>query len=126
MRYLFILSLTLLLIACEPKGETNTKERHQGHELSRADSTQPMAEQVIYFTCPMEEHKHIHSAEPGKCPECGMNLAAGVVTSEDKMEFYGCPMLQHSHVRSDTAGTCAECGMTLKPMRLLKEKSESM
>ncbi len=33
-----------------------------------------MEEKLVYYTCPMESHKHIQSAEPGKCPECGMKL----------------------------------------------------
>ena len=93
---------------------------HQEHSMDKTEMAQMTEEQLIYYTCPMEEHKHVHSAEPGDCPDCGMKLVAGVVTSEDKMEYYGCPMLTHSHVRSDSAGTCAECGMELKPMRLKK------
>ena len=67
----------------------------------------------------MESHKHIQSAEPGKCPECGMKLVAGVITSESQKEYYGCPMLIHSHVRSEKPGKCDECGMKLMPMRLV-------
>ncbi|MFH1851914.1 MAG: heavy metal-binding domain-containing protein [Candidatus Neomarinimicrobiota bacterium] len=77
-------------------------------------------EQLIYYTCPMDSHKHVHSMEPGKCPECSMTLVAGVVTTEAKMDYYGCPMEVHSHIRSDQPGTCDECGMLLKPMRLVK------
>jgi hypothetical protein len=126
MRYLFILSFSLFLFACGQKDQAQTEDTHQDHAMMQSDTTQMAAEQVIYYTCPMEEHKHVHSAEPGKCPECGMDLVAGVVTTEDKMEFYGCPMLAHSYVRSDTAGTCPDCGMELKPMRLVKPTSESM
>ena len=59
----------------------------------------------------MESHKHVHSAEPGNCPECNMTLVAGVTTTEEKREYYGCPMEAHSHVRSDKPGSCEECGM---------------
>ena len=77
------------------------------------------AETLIYYTCPMESHKHIHSSEPGTCSECSMVLVQAVTTSEEKMEFYGCPMEIHSHIRGEEPGTCSECSMTLKPMRLV-------
>ncbi|MCP4452902.1 MAG: hypothetical protein GY809_15680 [Planctomycetes bacterium] len=77
-------------------------------------------ESLIYYTCPMESHKHVHSSEPGTCSECPMALVKAVTTSEEKMEFYGCPMESHSHIRRDESGTCTECSMELKPMRLDK------
>ncbi len=120
MRYLFILTIALFLFACGQKEEAKTEDMHQYHSMDKTEMADMAEEQVIYYTCPMAEHKHIHSAQPGQCPDCGMELVAGVVTSEDKMEYYGCPMLTHSHVRFDSAGTCAECGMELKPMRLVK------
>lgn len=79
-----------------------------------------MDDDALYYTCPMESHKHIHSSEPGNCPECGMKMVAVEITTEAEAEFYGCPMESHSHVRSDKPGNCPECGMTLKPMRLKK------
>lgn len=126
MRHLFFVIIALFLFACGQKEEAKTEHRHNDHEMKESASAGMAEEKVIYYTCPMAEHKHIHSAQPGQCPECGMELVAGVITSEDKMEYYGCPMLIHSHVRSDSAGTCAECGMELKPMRLIKKKKESM
>lgn len=75
-------------------------------------------EEVLFYTCPMESHKHIQSDEPGKCSECGMKLVAAVATDTEHKEFYGCPMPEHSHVRSDTPGRCPECRMALKPIRL--------
>ncbi|NQU28701.1 MAG: hypothetical protein HQ528_10460 [Candidatus Marinimicrobia bacterium] len=77
-------------------------------------------ERLIYYTCPMKSHKHIHSTEPGKCKECGMKMVAAVVTTADQSDFYGCPMEAHSHLRSDKPGVCESCGMKLKPMRLVK------
>ncbi len=80
-------------------------------------------EKIIYYTCPMDSHKHIRSREAGKCSECGMDMVAGVITTEDKADFYGCPMLMHSHIRSDKPGLCDRaggCGMNLEPMRLVK------
>ena len=83
-----------------------------------SDMSKDKAEKLIYYTCPMESHKHIHSSEAGTCEECGMKLVKAVITTEDKKEFYGCPMEAHSHVRQDSPGSCESCGMTLKPMRL--------
>lgn len=117
MRLLLSISfLTLFLFwGCGQKQEAQSKKQ-VGTDM-QMDTT---AEMVIYYTCPMEEHKHVHSAKAGKCPECNMDLVAAVITTEDKMEFYGCPMEEHSHVRSENPGECAECDMTLKPMRLVK------
>ncbi len=116
--------LSGLLIAC---GDEKAKETHsemKGHDEMTSHSetsgeTMTMdGEKLIYYTCPMESHKHIHSREAGSCPECGMALVQGVVTTEDKMEYYGCPMLIHSHIRETEPGRCVECKMELKPMRL--------
>ena len=77
-------------------------------------------EKLIYYTCPMDAHKHIRGREAGKCSECGMDMVAGVITTKEKADFYGCPMVMHSHIRSDEAGACKDCGMNLEPMRLVK------
>lgn len=118
MKYLMMMILfSALLISCgsDKKAEA---ENHQDHKPMQESMAQSDGERLIYYTCPMESHKHIHSKEPGSCPECNMTLVAGVITSEDKMEYYGCPMVIHSHVRHDEPGNCAECKMKLKPMRL--------
>ena len=47
------------------------KMSHQDHGISKNEFIE---EKIAYYTCPMESHKHIQSAEPGKCPECGMKL----------------------------------------------------
>lgn len=109
--------LSVLIMGCsEKKVETQT-EMTAHKEMPMAQSEQS-GEKLIYYTCPMESHKHVHSSEPGTCPECGMTLVEGVVTSVDKMAYYGCPMLIHSHVRQAEPGRCPECKMELKPMRL--------
>jgi len=110
----------LFLMAC---GKT---DEHAGHDHAMGEMKKEMPaqaqseERLIYYTCPMESHKHIHSREPGDCSECGMKMVEGVVTTEDKMEFWGCPMEAHAHIRLDDPGTCESCGMQLKPMRLKK------
>ncbi|MBN1406816.1 MAG: hypothetical protein JW956_03450 [Calditrichaceae bacterium] len=131
MRHLLFIVLPLFLIsfACFPEKQdkANMKADKQMMEMDhsvmqKADSMQMVDEKIIYYTCPMEAHKAVHSDKPSKCPECGMALVAGVITSVEDMEYYGCPMLIHSHVRSDKPGECAECGMALKPMRLKEMK----
>lgn len=119
--YMIVFSLLLtsiLIISSCDKKEENQVSKEKAMMMTQTDSV----EQVIYYTCPMPEHKHVYSKEPGECPECKMKLVAGVVTDEAHKEYYGCPMLIHSHVRSDSTGTCPECGMKLKPMRLVKDK----
>ena len=77
-------------------------------------------EEIVYYTCPMESHKHVHSAQPGECLECSMKMVPAVKTTDADAEFYGCPMPEHSHVRQAEPGSCDECGMKLVPMRLKK------
>ena len=120
MKYLLsMIMFSIVLISCggEKEGQPAKSNTPQPMEKSHAQMDE---ERLIYYTCPMESHKHIHSREPGSCSECGMALVPGVITSEDKMEYYGCPMEIHSHVRQETPGRCAECNMELKPMRLKK------
>ena len=120
MKHLMVLVLVAgLVIACgEEKEVPQMKaDAHAGMKMAKPAADE---EKMIYYTCPMESHKHIHSAEPGTCSECNMTLVPGVLTSEDKMEYYGCPMLIHSHVRAEAPGRCDECKMELKPMRLKK------
>ena len=118
MRYILftLVTTSLFILACGQKEEMKMEHKQHANEAA----VQMAEEQFIYYTCPMDEHKHIHSAESGKCTECNMELVQAVVTSKDKMDFYGCPMEAHSHVRTDKLGTCADCGMELKPMRLKK------
>jgi len=78
------------------------------------------AEEMVYYTCSMESHKHVHSEDPGNCPECGMKMVPAVKTNEANAEFYGCPMPDHSHIRHDEPGSCEVCGMKLIPIRLTK------
>ncbi|MCF7824158.1 MAG: hypothetical protein K9N35_08315 [Candidatus Marinimicrobia bacterium] len=109
--------IAALLVSCGNKDEMAMKTE-QTKPMHQAQMMDAGGEKLIYYTCPMESHKHVHSAEAGNCPECGMALVEGVVTSVDKMEYYGCPMEIHSHIRKDTPGRCEECKMELKPMRL--------
>ena len=119
---LIILSLTII-INCDGGKDTKAKsdKSHTGHthSINPADKMAE-GENLIYYTCPMDAHSAEYSSAPGYCPKCGMDLAAGVITANDKREFYGCPMLIHSYIREGNPGTCEGCGMKLKPMRLIK------
>lgn len=44
-------------------------------DLSKAPpraASQPVGDDIAYYTCPM--HPSVRSDQPGKCPECGMDL----------------------------------------------------
>ena len=119
---LIIFSLAII-INCgggkDTKTESDKSYAGHTHSINPADKMAE-GENLIYYTCPMDSHSAEYSSGPGRCPKCGMDLAAGVITANEKKEFYGCPMLIHSHIREENPGTCEDCGMRLKPMRLIK------
>ncbi len=123
---LLVTGIAVMLTACVGKKQSEPAAKaaemdHSAMVMAEAEKSKIQGgERVIYYTCPMDSHKHIHSSQPGTCSECNMKLVAGVVTLEEMKDYYGCPMEAHSHVRSDSPGTCEGCGMKLKPMRLVK------
>jgi FtsP/CotA-like multicopper oxidase with cupredoxin domain len=70
---------------------------------------------TLAYTCPM--HPEVNSAEPGKCPQCGMKLLA----TERRSSQFVCPM--HPEVTSTEADRCPKCGMKLVPANLVKTSS---
>ena len=109
------IGVLLVLIACNGQGEK--KSEHQDKPVKES-----IAEKTYYYTCPMEQHKHISSNKPGDCPECGMHLVAAVEATPDSADYYGCSMQEHSYIRAEKPGDCPECNMKLVPMRLKNEE----
>jgi FtsP/CotA-like multicopper oxidase with cupredoxin domain len=66
----------------------------------------PAAAGPVAYACPM--HSDVTSAEPGRCPKCGMKLLASPAPT---VTTYACPM--HPEVVSDQPGHCPKCGMKL-------------
>lgn len=84
------------------------------------------------YACPMDRHPDeadparrgpYFSAEPGKCPRCGMTLkpieelawAQALRAAGGAEVAYTCP--KHQHVFSKRAGSCPRCGRQLEPFK---------
>lgn len=78
----------------------------QHHKKEKSSHDQSV---IAPFVCPM--HQEISSDQPGRCPQCGMELKrrAKVNTGNE----YRCPM--HPEIISNKPGTCPKCGMALEP-----------
>ena len=114
-----VVSLGMLVCGGKKSAEEQTKQEVPAvatHEMYESI----IVDKVMYYTCPMEDHKHVHNHVAGKYPECGVELVAVVMGDESNRDFYSCPMAEHSHVRNDQPGKCGEGGMELVPIRLEK------
>lgn len=123
------LRLTSLVIALAPfPGAASAQER------SASGPAQAVIPDDAHYACPMETHLDeadparrgaYFSAEPGKCPWCGMTLqpldelawvqARRAAGGADVA--YTCP--QHQHVFSRTPADCPRCGRRLEPFKVL-------
>jgi Cu(I)/Ag(I) efflux system membrane fusion protein/cobalt-zinc-cadmium efflux system membrane fusion protein len=108
----------------------------------RAGRGEPEAEARpdTLFSCPM--HPEVISGEPGRCPECGMDLEERAGSPEELAQLYGqhvhehgdeeampdaaqadhytCPM--HPEVISAEPGRCPVCGMFLEKVAAAGEE----
>ena len=76
-----------------------------------------------YYSCPM--HPDVASHQPGKCPECGMELnRAGKEQMKASIsKSYTCPV--HLDANSHNPGKCPKCGrkMNLSPKEQMKAEA---
>ena len=95
----------------------------QEKNLQRKDEAKTTAmqqkHQEAYF-CPM--HPEVASNNPGRCPECGMNLEKKKTKNEHE-ETYACPM--HTDVVSNRPGKCPQCGMNMEITRSTGSKEKT-
>jgi len=66
---------------------------------------------AVIYVCPM--HPEVTSAEPARCPDCGMKLLPTAAPTAG----YACPM--HPEVTSTEPARCPDCGMKLLPAHLV-------
>lgn len=102
-------------------------------DTSPSTAAQPLPADANY-ACPMETHPDqknpdeqgaYFSAEPGKCPWCGMKLKpvdelpwARTMRAAGGADIaYTCQ--DHQHVFSETSGQCPRCGKDLRPFKVM-------
>ena len=75
------------------------------------DAADPEPGAAVIYVCPM--HPEVTSAEPARCPDCGMKLLPTAAPTAG----YVCPM--HPEVTSAEPARCPECGMKLLPTHVI-------
>lgn len=98
MKKMMILALTLVLASTGIYAQ---------EKAGKKDTIQ----HTTLYTCGM--HPDVESDEPGKCPECGMEL---IQSQKEQMKAavtktYSCPA--HLDVTSKGPGKCSKCGKSL-------------
>ncbi len=106
----FTLCMGQSSIPQDTKKKSATTQQKQSQDNQHTEK----AGKVVY-TCSM--HPKVVSDQPGKCPECKMNLVKKEVSAVN----YTCPM--HSEVTSDQPGKCTKCGMNLIKKTIKKNDS---
>ncbi len=90
--FMMILGVLTVLFACSDGGQKTTSNSEDAEKTQHhSEPNSAESKEAIYYTCPMSEHKHISSNEPGRCTECQMELVAAVETTADSSDYYGCP-----------------------------------
>ena len=89
------------------------KNIYSGNPSSFLDHKTELSVDTMY-SCTM--HPEVKSLQPGKCPECGIDLIPSEYTRTDSTkssseDYYTCSM--HPEVHSEKPGSCPKCGMEL-------------
>lgn len=83
----------------------------------------PQAVPVAGFTCPM--HPDVISSDPGKCPQCGMDMVPAKKAKRSKRKkgvSYDCPQCVSEN--SVKPGACPHCGVPLIEFDANKKKKK--
>jgi predicted nucleic-acid-binding Zn-ribbon protein len=114
--------LIILLISVSGAFSSFAQDEKEKMAHDKMDSTYKMM-----YECPM--HHEVKSDNPGKCPKCGMNMAASKNMTmkqqpiKERARVYTCTM--HPEVISDKPGKCPKCGMTLVEKKQASGKKTS-
>ena len=102
---------------CNPRCLERFRNDPEAFRAPRKPETQwvePMTKRPVY-TCP--RHPEVKQEGPGRCTQCGIELAPTQAAVPPPAIGYTCPM--HPEVRQDEPGSCPKCGMALEPVALV-------